>query len=78
MFHRCEVDKGAGLQLSLIEWWVEGEGGGGRVGSEQVNPKFQDFLHLCVRAPRVWVSSGEEEEPVSGEEPERCSSSSGR
>lgn len=76
MFDRCEVVKGAGLQLSLIRWRVGMVVGGG--GSELANPKVQDFLHLCVRGPRLWGSSGEEEEPVSGEEPDRCSSSSGR
>lgn len=38
---------------------------------------FHDFLHLWVRGPRVWGSSGEEEDPSSGDELER-SSSSGR
>lgn len=65
-----------GLQVSLIEGRHEGQGlavkGFTSMGC------FQDFLHLWVRGPRVWGSSGEEEEPSRGDEPERSSSSGGQ
>lgn len=65
---------GGGLQVSLIDRRNRSQ----RLVLKGLAPvgRFQHFLHLWVRGPRVWGSSGEEEDPSSGEEP-ACSSSSG-
>lgn len=59
----------------ILDWQEKYES---EVSAERFAPAgyFQGFLHLWVRGPCVWGSSGEEEDPSSGEEP-ACSSSSG-